>query len=289
MFNAIRFFFSFIFLCAISSISVASESKADSLFSMGRYFEASIEYERLIFYAAGNENNLSLKFRKGMCYRQLKDYNRAIEEFQSIYFTDFNDALYKQVCYQQSLCYYLNGEPSKALWKIDEYFHRSIDSVSFGVFMPVKLFSLNATNQWQQAKQCFNEYVRLQKFSPEKEQEVLKIVNSLYSKKTLPRVRSAEAAENWSRFIPGAGQIYAGEPTEGAVNLLINSSILFFAGYQLYYHYYITGYLVGLGLFNKTYHGGMKRSVILTLQKNKEQLINFNLKVSSVIQEQFNL
>jgi TM2 domain-containing membrane protein YozV len=217
------------------------------------------------------------------------DYDRAVEEFQSIYFTNFNDTLYKQVCYQQSLCYFLNGEPSKALWKIDEYFHRSLDSVSFSVFMPVKLFSLNATCQWKQAFQCFREYVKLQKFSPEKEHRVLEIVNSLYSKKNLPKIRSEEAAENWSRFIPGAGQIYAGEPAEGAVNLAINSSILVFAGYQLYYHYYLTGYLVGLGLFNKIYHGGMKRAGILAVQKNKEQLINFNQKVSSLIQEQFSL
>lgn len=269
--------------------SAASGSKADSLYSVGHYFEASIEYERQIFCAKSADELHYLKFRKGLCYKRLKDFNKAIDEFQTIYFKDFNDSLFQQVCYQQSLCYYLNGEPSKALWKIDEYFHRSSDSATFQVFMPVGLFSLNDTRQWQEAKKWFIRYVKMQNFSPEKELEVLEIVNALYSKKNLPKIKSTEAAENWSRFIPGAGQIYAGETTEGVVNLLINSSILVFAGYQLYYRYYITGYLVGLGLFNKTYHGGMKRAGILASQKNKERLINYNRKVNSIIGDNFNL
>jgi len=268
--------------------SLASVSKADSLYLGGRYFEASIEYERQIFYAHRNDRLHYFQFQKGLCYKQLKDFDKAIEAFQTIYFTNFNDSLYQQVCYQQSLCYYLKGEPAKALWKIDEYFHRVSDSASYQVFMPIRLFSLNDTRQWQEAKKCFVQYVKMHGFSPEKEMEVLEIVNSLYSKKNMPKIKSVEAAEDWSRFIPGAGQMYAGETTEGIVNLLINSSILAFAGYQLYFHYYITGYLVGLGFFNKTYHGGMKRAGILVSQKNKERLINYNKKINSVLQANFN-
>lgn len=285
----IRYFFSFIFLCVTFLNSKASPSKADSLYSRGLYFEASIEYERQIFCAKSNDSLHYFQFKKGLCYKQLKDFSKAIDEFQTTYFTNFSDSLYQQVCYQQSLCYYLNGEPSKALWKIDEYFHRNPDTASFHVFMPIRLFSLNDTKKWAEAKNCFAQYVKMQNFSPEKEHQMLEIVNSMYSKKNLPKIKSTEAAENWSRFIPGAGQIYAGETAEGLVNLLINASILSFAGYQLYYHYYITGYLVGLGFFNKTYHGGMKRAGILASQKNKERLANHNRKISSIIQENFNL
>jgi hypothetical protein len=267
--------------------SAASDSKADSLYSEGHYFEASIEYERQIFYAKTNDHQNYFQFQKGLCYKQLKDFSKATDVFQTIYFTNFNDTLYQQVCYQQSLCYYLQGEPSKALWKIDEYFHHCSDSSSYQVFMPIRLFSLNDTRQWHEAQKCFAQYVKMQAFSSEKELEVLEIVNSFYSKNNLPKIKSIEAAENWSRFIPGAGQIYSGETLEGFVNLLINSSILAFAGYQLYYHYYITGYLVGLGFFNKTYHGGMKRASILTSLENKKALIIFNNKINYFLQYNF--
>ncbi|MEZ5199231.1 MAG: hypothetical protein R2764_23450, partial [Bacteroidales bacterium] len=76
-------------------------------------------------------------------------------------------------------------------------------------------------------------------------------------------------AENWSRFIPGTGQIYAGRAGEGTVNFLINASVLTFAGFQVYNGFYITGYLAGLGFFNKTYHGGIKRAGVLASYKNQ--------------------
>jgi hypothetical protein len=258
-------------------------SKADSLYLAAQYFEASIEYERLIFHAKDAQELNYSKYCKALCFKQMKDFARSVEELQTIYFTDANDSLFQRVCYEQSLCHYLNGEPAKALWKIDEYFRRSNDSTTFEVFLPIRLFSLNDTQRWDDAKSCFIQYIKMQDLSPEKQLKLIEKVDSLYAKKNRPKMRSAEKAENWSRFIPGAGQIYAGETGEGIINLLINSSILVFAGHQVLNRYYITGYLAGLGLFNKTYHGGMKRAATLASQKNEALLSDFNSKIRSMI------
>lgn len=283
MLHTTRYFFSFIFLCAISLISRASLSKADSLYAAARYFEASIEYERQIFHAKTAQEINNSTYRKALCFKQMKEYAKSAELLQSIYFSDTNDSLFQVIFYEQSLCHYLNNEPAKALWKIDEYFRRSNDSASFKSFLPIRLFSLNDTRQWDEAQSCFQNYVRMQRFSPDKQLKLLERIDSIYAKKNRPKMRSAEKAETWSRFIPGAGQIYAGETGEGIINLLINSSILFFAGHQVLNRYYITGYLAGLGLFNKTYHGGMKRGSALASQKNKELLTDFNSKIRSMI------
>jgi TM2 domain-containing membrane protein YozV len=253
------------------------------LYAAARYFEASIEYERQIFHAKTAQEINNSKYRKALCFKQMKEYAKSAEELQSIYFTDTNDSLFQSVCYEQSLCHYLSGEPTKALWKIDEYFRRSNDSATFEVFLPVRLFSLNDTQRWEEAKSCFVQYIKMQNLPPEKQLKLIERVDSIYTKKNRPKIRSAEKAENWSRFIPGAGQIYAGETGEGIINLLINSSILVFAGHQALNHYYITGYLAGLGLFNKTYHGGMKRAATLASQKNQALLSDFNSKIRSMI------
>lgn len=285
----IKYFFSFIFLCGIFSNSIAAIPKGDSLYVKGRYFEASIEYERQLFESTDNSIVYSLRYKKALCYRKLLNFERSIDELQSIFFTNTTDSLFHRVFYELSLCYYLKGEPFKALGKIDEYFHRSTDSTTFQVFMPLKIRCLNETRQWTRAKESFDQYVKMQNFTPDKETEILEIVNTLYSKPNLPRLKSAGKAENWSRFIPGAGQIYAGKTGEGVLNFIINASIIAFAGHQFFHKYYVTGYLAGLGFFNKTYHGGMKRTAFLASEKNKELLIHFNSEVNSVILNNFDL
>lgn len=285
----IKFFFSFIFLCGIFSSSRATGLKGDSLYASGQYLEASIEYERMIFNAENHADIYYCKYKKALCYKQLKNFDRALNELQPMYFPNSNDSLFQRVCYEQSLCFYLNGEPAKALWKVDEYFHRSADTASYRLFMPVRLLCLNETLQWNEAKECFMRLIQMQNFAPEKEAKMQQMVNNLYKKRNLPNIRSIKKAENWSRFLPGSGQVYAGKTGEGIANFLINASILAFSAEQAYNGFYITGYLAGLGFFNKTYQGGIKRSGILASQKNKELILNFNSRINATIRSGFEL
>lgn len=265
----------------------AKEFKGDSLYVAGQFFEASIEYERLIFYSETPADINYFKYKKALCYKKLRDFNRALEELQSIYLPNASDSLFLRVYYQQSLCYYLNGEPSKAIWKVDEYLNRNNDTISASLFLPVKILCLNETLNWLEAKKCFNEFIQLKNFDQEKKLVLQNIINDLYNRKNLPHIRSAKKAENWSRFIPGSGQIYAGRTAEGLVNFLLNASLLTFSAYQVLNGFYITGYLAGLGFFNKTYQGGIKRSGILANQKNKEIMVRFNSRINETIRSTF--
>ncbi len=285
--HTIKFFFSYIFLCGIFLNSTASTLKCDSLFAAGKYFEASIEYERLIFYASPGANLNLYRLQKALCYKQMHKFDRELEELQPIYFSNAGDTLYQRVCYEQSLCFYLNGDPEKALWKIEEYQHRNPDSTMHKLFMPVKILCLNETQKWEDAKKCFFSYIELSDFSAEKKIELHRMINDLYQKKNLPNIKSEKKAENWSRFIPGSGQIYSGKPGEGIVNFLINASLIAFTAQQAYQGFYVTGYLAGLGFFNKTYHGGIKRAGILTEHKSKEEMVNFNHQINQLIRSEF--
>ena len=267
--------------------SRAASLKGDSLYHSGKYFDASIEYERLIFKAESQASLYYYKYKKALCYKMLKEFDHATEELQSLYFTNADDSLFQRVYYQQSLCLYLNGEPSKALWKMDDYFHRRADTASYRIFMPVRLLCLNETFQWQEAKECYLRLIQMQNFTPEKKAEMDQIVNNLYKKRNLPHIRSIKKAENLSRFFPGSGQIYAGQTSEGIINFLINASILAFSADQVLNSYYITGYLAGLGFFNKTYQGGIKRSGILASQKNRQLIANFNSEINTTIRSNF--
>ena len=287
--NTIKFFFSFIFLCGIFLNSRAKGLDGDSLYSSGQYYEASIEYERMIFKSESQADQYFYKYKKALCYKKLKNFGRVLDELNPMYFPNSNDTLFKRVCYEQSLSLYLTGEPAKALWKIDDYLHRCADTASFRIFMPIRLLCLNETLQWEEARKCFSRLIQMQNFTPEKETEMQKLVDNLYNKRNLPHIKSIKKAENWSRFLPGSGQIYAGKTGEGIVNFLINASILAFSANQAYNGFYITGYLAGLGFFNKTYQGGIKRAGILASQKNKELIFNLNTQINAIIRSEFEL
>jgi len=261
----------------------ANGNKGDSLYVSGRYFEASIEYERMIFNSENPASLNYLKYKKALCYKKMMNYKQSLEELQSIYLPDNKDTLFQYIYYQQSLCFYLDQEPAKALWKIDEYLNQNADTSSLKIFLPLKILCLNEAFKWKESQECFVRFIHLQNFSPEINDKTLQLVNELYNKKNLPHIRLIKRAENWSRFIPGAGQIYAGKTGEGITNFLLNASILAFSAYQVLNGYYFTGYLAGLGFFNKTYQGGIKRSGILASRKNKEQIVSFNGKMNERI------
>lgn len=278
----IRFYSICIFLCGISLISFGSTEKADSLFDAGNYFQASIEFEHAIFYTADRDVANVNRYKKALCYKNMADYSKAIDELQSIYIFSITDTLFTKVNYQLALCYYINNQPVNAIWKIEEFINRTKDSVAYIDFIPLKVLCHNELQEWNKAKHELQ--FLIEHCVNDDEKAVLATdVEKMYSKKSLPRMLKVKHAENLSRFIPGSGQMYAGKVGEGTVNLLINASLLAFAAHQFYYRYYLTGYFAGLGMFNKVYHGGIKRAGILAAEANNENIKHFNQEINNLL------
>jgi hypothetical protein len=149
--------------------------------------------------------------------------------------------------------------------------------------MPLNILCLNTLNKYDDAKRIWMYYLDKSGLQDSDIKENRAKINKLYSGKNLPEYRSPDKAENLSRFVPGSGQMYSGALMEGTFNFLMNASLLGFAFYEFYTRYYFTGYFVGLGIFNKTYHGGMHRARILADGKNLESMRKFNSQNCSVM------
>lgn len=254
---------------------------ADSLFNTENYFKASIEYERLIFHQTQAQKINFYRYYKALCYKNLSDYQRAITELETIYFSNSSDTLYSYVVYAEALCLYLNDDALKALWKINEFANRSHDTIAYQQFRPLKILCYNEQHDWAGAKNELHNLVHSALIAETKKETFIFQIDSLYNKKSIPKIRSIKKAENLSRFIPGAGQLYVGKAGEGIINFLINASLLAFSVHQFYYQFYITGYIAGLGMFNKIYHGGIQRAGHLAAEKNKVQTDAFNRTLNS--------
>jgi tetratricopeptide (TPR) repeat protein len=282
-----RFFSICIFLCAILStnriIAADNFSNALRIFSERKFFAASIEFERVIYYESDNNIIAKCKYYKALCYNELDEHAKALEELSEINIHNLPDSLFFLIKYEQALCNYLNNDPNQSLLNIDELRFSFPDSSKTIEIIPLNIICLNALRRWDEALDKWNFLIDNSELDDSVKNDLRGKVLKIYSKKSIPKFHSPKKAENLSRFIPGSGQMYSGAVLEGTFNLLMNASILTFSFYEFYSKYYFTGYLVGLGIFNKTYHGGMRRANLLAVERNQEGIRKFNLSATALL------
>lgn len=275
-----RYFFIFIFLCGILSFSKASQEQpveiAFRLFNSGDFFAASIAFERAAFYDPEYANQAWYRYYKALCYKELGQPERTLQELEKIKLYGLADTLFQAIRYEQAYCHYELHNYTLALWSLEEINQRTTDSLALLPYVPLKILCLNALGKWSEATDNWN-FILLNTEISESAREVYQTtIKELYSNKNIPKYYSQKKARNLSRIIPGSGQVYCGEILEGSVNLLLNSAILGFSLYQFYTRFYFTGYIAGLTIFNKTYNGGIKRAAEIAQSKNDESIKVFN-------------
>jgi hypothetical protein len=282
-----RFFSICIFLCVILSTNriYASDYYANALriFSEGKFFVASIEFERAIYYETDNIKIAQGKYYKSLCYKGLGENIKALAELSEINLFNLPDSLFFLIKYEQAFCNYSNNDPDQSIWNIGEIRFRFPDSLRIYDIIPLNILCLNALREFDGASDLWKYFLDNSGLKDSVKKDFEAKVNILYDNRNIPKFRSPKKAENLSRFIPGSGQMYCGALLEGAFNLLMNTAILGYSFYEFYSHYYFTGYIVGLGIFNKTYTGGMHRANLLAGEKNLNAMNKFNLKASALM------
>jgi tetratricopeptide (TPR) repeat protein len=282
-----RFFSICIFLCVILSTNriIASDyfSNAFRIFTEGQFYSASIEFERAIYYETDNNKIARCKYFKSLCYKELGETNKALDELGEINLYNLPDSLFFLIRYEQANCNYLNNEPNKSIWNIEEIRFRFPDSLKTIEIVPLNILCLNSLRKWEEAKSLWDYLLDNSGLQDSIKKDIRADINNLYKRKNIPRFHSPKKAENLSRFIPGSGQMYCGAVREGTFNLLMNAAILGYTFYEFYSRYYFTGYIVGLSVLNKTYNGGLKRARLLAGEKNQKDINMFNLEVSSLL------
>ena len=266
-----RFFLICIFLCVTLSTNriFASDyySNAFRIFSEGKFYISSIEFERAIFYETDNNKIAQCKYYKSLCYKELGDSLRALEELSEINMFNLPDSLFFLIRYEQAVCNFLNNDPNQSLWNIEEIRFRFPDSLKTIDIIPLNILCLNALRKWDEAINLWNFLLNNSELKDLEKKGYEVKLNNLYNKRKIPKFHSPKKAENLSRFIPGSGQMYCGAVFEGTFNLIMNASLLTYSFFEFYSKYYFTGYFVGLGIFNKTYNGGMHRAKLLAGEK----------------------
>lgn len=282
-----RFFLICIFLLGnftdIISNNSSFSSPADSLYAAENYFEAAIEFERLYFYSNNRMDRNELLFKKALCYKALKKYSKSFESLQRIMMFGLSEEEKIKYTYELSLLAHLSSEYEQC-----KLYLKSLERFKVDSNLTINILYLGAMNsimlnEIEQSKQYVINYLNKTKDSLPISKNDVEI---LYSKKNLPKIKS-EKLLFYISFIPGLGQMYAGNIGEGMLNSFLNAAAFTFGVYQIWHAFYFTGYFVGALSINKFYFGGRERAKLLLTVHNRNELIEFqsNLKETLLIAE----
>jgi len=283
----LKYFSTCVFLLTLFSINRICASdyflNALRIYTEGRFFEASIEFERAIYYETDSNLISVSKYYKSLCYKELGEYDKALEELAKENMESLPDSIFLAFGYEKVLCSYMKEDLNQALFNIDKVYQRFKDTLRILEFLPLNILCLNSCREWNNAMILWNYYIDNSRLNDSVKVNFRQEVNRLYDKKNLPGFYFPDKAERLSTYLPGSGQIYCGALPEGLFNLSINGTLLYYAFSQLYNKFYFTGYFVGLKLFNKFYSGGIRRARSLALEKNEKGIKSFNLKNSTLM------
>lgn len=256
---------------------------ADSLFLLGKYYPAALEYERAAYLSPTNSIRTLALLKKAECFKQTRDFLESEKATERIVYSNLNDTLIAEARYQSALCSYLAGNFVNAenhLLQMKAFIRDSSLTVNS---LPLYALVLNELQRWPEAKEMALESIRNSRLSVEEKDTLLKEINELYVTENYPRMKNLLKAQKMSAFLPGLGQLYAGYFWEGAASSFLNIASAGFIVYSIYTKLYFTGIITGSGIFSKFYLGGSNRLEYLVGKRNYKVLRSYNDQLKNVI------
>ncbi len=252
--------------------------KADELYSEGQFNDAAIAYERSLFSGqSGNEIGL-IKLKKADCYKQLKNFTRALKELETIFLPSMPDSIQTTVIYQKALCHYLNHNSQEAEAWIEQLPLEFKTSEKTGL----EILIYSDLLQWDKARERMLLLIDKNN-SGEREDSLKMVCNHIFDYKYQPKIKKVKTATTLSTFFPGAGQIYVGNVGRGLLAFTFTAGSIGLAALELVNGFYITGYVVGLGFFQKFYFGGIEQTRRLARERNSKKVQKYNDTIKKLI------
>ena len=277
----IKYCLTCIFLCGQFLINAQNNSNnlfhtADSLFELGQFKNAYIEYERISYQSNDNVLKAFTHLRQANSLKQINEFQKAQRNLERVSFHGLNDSLHYAIRCETALCAYLasNFKDAESQFIQIKYYLKNTDYANKTTLLEVLTY--NELQKWDTARFIAQNYIKSLNYSSSSVDSLSDIISNLYGKKEIPKIKSVDKARLMSTFLPGLGQMYAGYPLEAAFNLGLHLASLSVGVAAIYYKYYLTGYFCGFALLQKFYFGGTTRTAYLVEKKNFQKTRKFN-------------
>ena len=251
IFNRYFLFFLFCFCLPLYGGDVLLDL-ADKFFDTRLYDEAITEYQRYIFFnKTGKEVSYSY-YKIGLAYRNLYNPEKSLDAFESSVATSFVDSVKDERKINIAVNYIAWGRYSEAklvLLKLMSFSKIPEIRRKASLFLGVAHLYCY---EWESAKDALEVY-----FKEESNYEAAYMVDSLLSQAGDIKYKSPGTARWLSTFIPGTGQMYAGNAGDGINALVLNGANIYFIIYKLLKEEYGNAFIVYYFLFRRYYMGNI--------------------------------
>ncbi len=239
---------------------------ADDLYK-GQYYEESItEYKRYMFFNPGSDR-LDYAFRQiGYAYRQNHELEKSIRAFGNAIAAAKNDSLADEIKIDLGVTAIASGNYEKAeaiLLKL-AYFDKHYNiKAKASLYLCINMIY---KYEWSEARAAYANYL---KYIVDEANGVY-LSDSLFLATADIHLKSPRLAKTLSTFLPGSGQIYAGNWFNGLNALIINGGLGYLAGDSIIEGNYADGILNYFMLFLRYYRGNRHNAETLTLLYNEK-------------------
>lgn len=261
---------------------------ADSFFVAGSYYKAAIYYQKLEFFLQSESGKTQARLRTAESYKHDRNYTEGLASLNTINLSEAPDSLIYTVKYQSALMSYLNNDLIQADAFIEQLNYLVKDSLYIYKSLLLHTLVLNEQYKWQSAHKKLH-LLNAHLFTTESYayHQNKRMIDSLYNTARLPKLKDPEKASRLSTFLPGAGQFYTRNYSEGIFSFLSLAVTTGAMVTGIVFQYYFTSIFVGNLLIGKFYLGGVKRSEFLAEKYNYKKAKVFNDDIKKSIQIHF--
>lgn len=250
---------------------------AEEFFKAGNYHEAITEYKRFICFNSNDERISDVWFQIGMAYRNQARWENALNALRKSLSVATNDRLRDERRISIGILLIANQDYSAAefeLLRVSMFSNYPSLRRKATFFLGIcRLY----TFKWEEARKAFDQYFDSSQIL-QREQ-----VDSLFAATNHPEYKSPETAKWLSTFIPGLGQIYAGDFWDGLNALVINMGTGYLLTSSLLEHRYQDAFISYLSLFHRYYRGNRYNAERIAKEHNEGLSREYSKKVLSLI------
>ena len=252
---------------------------AEGLFKIKNYSEAITEYKRFIYFNPADSRVDDIHFLMGMAYRNLGEWENALKSFRTSLNFTANDSILDERRISIGVLFIAKQDYSVAefeLLRVSTFSKYSSVKRKAAFFLGVCYLYIY---RWRDAQKAFKNY------SEGVETKIYNDVDSLLISAQSTSFRSPSLAKWLSTFIPGSGQVYAGDCMDGLNALGINLGTGYLLLNSLFEKRYQDAFISYFPLFQRYYLGNRHNAERIAKEKNNNLNREHIQKILNVIHE----
>lgn len=217
--RAIIFFLSPLLVCADPAIDLG-----DFFFNLGDFSQAITEYRRFLFFNPDASESAEISYKIGLAYRSDQLWNQAIQSMNSVSQRTKDLEFRSKIQIDLAVTYLTSNQPNLALLKLINVLSQPISSQLYKRALFLKGIAEIYLFNWEEARSTFKTY-----FGDTSRFHQINVIISQAIKS--PR-KSGSVAKTLSTILPGSGQIYASNWTDG-FNALVLSGLFGYTSFSV--------------------------------------------------------